>query len=221
MLDLIMRSEAHFAALLFADLRSSALMQERFVGIISKQAKCDAGTFVDVFVEPAPFRDGWKLLDETKRRSLINNLLRAIESDKEAGQFEWMLDSRQKLRSPFTWKNSKLAEAQDLRRLSFIFRARPDLLVLTTKIAAWVELKVESITPAVRPDEYSQRETQIDIATFAPLIVDALKNFEPLNLLIQPRSSQEPHVVTWRDVVLPDLPHWNFARLFPSSNHTI
>jgi hypothetical protein len=215
MLDLVMRSEAHFAALLFAELRCSPSMRERFAGIITKHAQCDAGTITDIFVEPAPFRDGWKILNKNDRESLLNKLIQKIGSDKKAGDFNWMFDARGGLRSPATWNRDKMnEEAPNLRPLHFLFSARADLLVLTTEVAAWVELKVVSRTPPTRSDSYSQLGTQKDIATYAPLMVQELESLTPLNLLIQRQPSRKPDVATWEEVVIIG-PVWNFDRLFP------
>lgn len=218
MLDKIMRSEAHFAALLFAELRTSAVARERFISVVSRQAELQAGPLEEVFVEPAPFRDGWKALDEGGRRSLLDALIEQVGSRVPAGHFEWMNTSKAKLRSPATWSRPKMdVDAPELRPLYFLFRARADLLVLTANVAAWVELKVESRTPPVRSDSYSQPDTQKDIARFAHLILPELAARKPLNLLIQRRSSHTPGVVSWDQVIDRDAPHWNIRRLFPQN----
>jgi hypothetical protein len=135
-------------------------------------------------------------------------------SQMRSGQFEWMLDSEGKLRSPTTWNKDRVEEeAPELWRICFIFRARADLLVVTTSMAVWVELKVESKTPTVRGDTYHQKATQRDIAELAPMIMSGLGGLEHFNLHIQRRPSKEPSVTTWADIVVSDLPHWESSRL--------
>jgi len=218
MLDFRTRSEAHFAAMLYSDLKSNPSMQTRFVKEVERLAGRVPGRVVDVCVEQAPFRDGWWDLDERRRRLVIDELLRRVAPHIGAGQFAWMLDSKGKLRSPASWKSAKVKEeAPELRRLCFMFRARADILVETTSMAVWVELKVDSRTPTEREDTYHQPSTQRDIAKLAHLMIPGLERLHPLNLLIQRKPSKTPFVATWNAVVDADLPHWKSSRLFARS----
>src|SRR5260370_14206740 len=57
------------------------------------------------------------------------------------------------LGSPASWDRAQVERvSKNVLRLVWVFRARPDLLVVTARAAIWLELKVETSTPAPRRD---------------------------------------------------------------------
>lgn len=123
------------------------------------------------------------------------------------------------MRSPASWNKEEMRKASPrVNQLYFMFRARPDLLVITMNYAIWIELKVESETPAERKG-YWQPETQRCIAHAAHFVVPDLKNLRPLNILIQRQASSDPSHLTWQEIV-GDCKDWNFDILKPTGSQS-
>lgn len=206
-MDEILRSEAHYAALLFADLRAATNVRERLMMAIEQAAGRPIGGYEAAYVEPAPFRDAWKLFKEDERRALVRQLVLWADSEVDPKQVEDMVDAHGKVRSPASWTTGKIvAISSKLLRVAWMFRARPDILVVTEKASVWLELKVYSRNPSERPDGFSQHQTQSDIATMVGTVVPSLRARFPVNLVIQRRKGLVGgrEALTWRQIVSPD-----------------
>ncbi|MGX9967099.1 hypothetical protein ACVFYP_27500 [Roseomonas sp. F4] len=213
MLKRIIRSEAHFAAMLFCELRKPSVVGSRFLALLDATQERPVGPIREVFVEPAPFRDVWKSLSDAERWPLVQRLLHWVDPTVDTAQIASMFDEvRDLLRSPASWSTDEMRAASPLvERLRFMFLARPDLLVITTECALWVELKVESSTPS-RRQGYWQPETQRHIAEAARLIVPELANLRPLNVMIQREPNTEHLHLTWQQIVGDE---WDYDILKP------
>ena len=210
-----LRSEAHYAAMLFRDLEADTPVRERFLGLINKRHDLSVGQITGVFVEPAPFRDAWKRMNYSQRMELVESLLAWTSTGVKPEQITSLFKGGKganSLRSPATWDMEELRSlSRTLPRLRFIFRARPDLLVITERAAVWLELKVEGGTNARNPMGYYQPETQKHIAELAPLVVPELTGLKPLNLLIRRNRGDADNVITWSELV----PEWKSPILMP------
>ncbi len=218
----ILRSEAHFAARMYGALTSDREFRSRFLTLIGNCAKRKVGETATVFVEPALFRDKWEYLLEEDRELLLQKLLNAICPDLpyEAWRPN-LLTEKGRVRSPAVWKLAKLPPLdKGLARVCQLFRARADLLVLTScELAIWIELKVAS---GLTTD---QMRMQKDIAAFAPLAVPGLRQFTAINVLIQPEekylSKHGEYIFSWKDLGASDwcprllLPRRERGRLRP------
>ena len=202
MLERIIRSEAHFAAMLFCELRKPSATGERFLGTIESAIGEPLGEITHVFVEPAPFRDTWVTLDTSDRWRLVNRLLHWADPVVDPAQISSMFNELEdEIRSPASWDKQEMQGASSMvERLRFMFRARPDLLVITTKFAVWIELKVDSKSRQPR-NGYYQPDTQQHIAEAAHLVVPELTDRRYLNLVIQREPSPKPLHFTWQQIV--------------------
>lgn len=212
-----LRSEAHYAAMLFRDLEADTPVRARFLGLIKERHGFDAGQITGVFVEPAPFRDAWKRMTYSQRLELVQKLLAWTGTGIEPKQITSLFKGgtgASSLRSPASWNVEEMRNlSKALLRLRFIFRARPDLLVITEKAAIWLELKVERGTNARDARGYYQPETQEHIAELAPLVVPELSELRPLNLIIRRHPGEPDKVITWCELV----PEWKSPILMPKA----
>lgn len=203
-----LRSEAHYAAMLFRDLESESSVRQRFLSLVEARQGFNIGRITGVFVEPAPFRDSWKRMNYSQRLDLVQRLLAWTQTGIEPKQITSLFKGGKganSLRSPASWDMEELCSLPpELLRLRFIFRARPDLLVITEKAAIWLELKVEGGTNARNAKGYYQPETQKHIAELAPLVIPELDGLVPLNLIIRRHPGDPDNVITWADLV----PEW-------------
>jgi hypothetical protein len=142
MLERIIRSEAHFASLLYCELRplSNSSVKQRILDGISQSTKSPVGNIKSVFVEPAPFRDAWvnkaKVSDEEWRRNLVSQVSDLIDPKGKPVRTDSMETKTGRLRSPAKWLAAEISkERPGLIPLIHMFRARPDMLIITEKYA--------------------------------------------------------------------------------------
>ncbi|MGA8907128.1 MAG: hypothetical protein WB524_05905 [Acidobacteriaceae bacterium] len=110
-MDDILRLEARYAALLFADLRSPTNVRKRLLTVIEEIEERSIGCYEAAYVEPAPFRDKWKSLkSEDRRRALVRELVLWADCSVDSKLVEGMVDSRGYIRSPASWNTSEISE---------------------------------------------------------------------------------------------------------------
>jgi hypothetical protein len=210
-MDDILRSEAHFAAVLYAELRQKSPCRDALLREIEMVSGKALGDYEVTYVEPAPFRDAWKAMSDPERSVFLQKLAKRIVGGVDIGSLE-KRDAKGKIKSPASWSFSEISDVPEkLRKLYWIFRARPDLLLLTKNAAVWIELKVFSCEPSKRPDGYWQYETQLDIADLSAIAVPRLDKNNKINLIIQRKSptaknfakKNNGNYIMWETIAIP------------------
>ena len=163
MLESTIRSEAYFAAMLYCELPAQSAIQRRFLAGVERLKQMRVGGVELLFIEPAPFRDAWLSSDDKARWPLAKDLLKWVDPETELNPAQigsMFIEVSGRLRSPATWRQEELQNVSlQAQPLSFMFRSRPDMLVVTEEWAVWVELEVETNILARRCDGYFQLET--------------------------------------------------------------
>src|SRR5271167_1125915 len=129
MLKSTIRSEAHFAALLYRELNNDCSeIRIEFLKQVSRLLGRSAGQIVSVFIEPAPFRDTWKKAQEDERARIIADLTDWFNQkhgqNLEPPAFKDV--ENKSLRSPASWTFIEMNNRHKyFKHLRFMFRARP------------------------------------------------------------------------------------------------
>ena len=129
----IMRSEAHYAAMLYRELHDNAgsPIRERFLTILHQHSGTPLGEIQDVCVEPAPFRDAWCVMPDSERRELVEKLLEKLAPEISVNAIGELLVGPKGMRSPAVWDTARAKGiSPKLLRLKALFQARSEAKVL-------------------------------------------------------------------------------------------
>lgn len=212
------REERFYCALLAHALLSSATVRLGFCELVMREFKFDLkpDEFA-IYLEVAALRDYWADLGNSivydkcthaKRRKVLEAILSDCglpASTIDRHQLFWTSNQRRKLWSPGRWETGAIVKIskddrkfEELLKIKWAFNVKPDILIVSNKIAVVIEAKLESSEGKNSISGYAQKEIQERVSGLLKLLVPAFQDYAFHNVALELNPKQG---ISWAKIV--------------------